>query len=109
MFTKVQIAKMLIVGGFFLYLMNYGLSLIRFYEGEDTVISLNIEDTEEKSESKEKENSEKEDIKEKDKITQDYLERVFADAVLDKKPFPDFYMHNPSIYLDFITPPPKRS
>lgn len=109
MFTKVQIAKMLIVGGFFLYLMNYGLTLISFYDGQDTVISLKMEDSEEKSESKEKESSEKEDFKEKDKITQDYSEKDSTVSNLAKKPFPDFYLHNVSVDLEFSTPPPEYS
>ena len=104
MFTKVQIAKLLIVGGFFLYLMNYGFTLFNFCNGQDTVISLKMEDAEEKSESKEKE-----DFKEKEKITQEFHEN--RAAMIEKRIalFPEFCFCCPSVYLEYITPPPEYS
>lgn len=112
MIIKLQIARLLIVFGFFLNLADYGIELMHLYEGSKSEIVFNIEDTEENSdpiekESSEKESSEKEDFKEKDKISQYYMDEMTAIADLNNKRFPEFYIQNSPVFLEYTTPPPE--
>ncbi len=107
MIIKLQIARLLIVFGFFLNLADYGIELMHLYEGSKSEIVFNIEDTEENSDPIEKESSEKEDFKEKDKISQYYMDEMTAIADLNNKRFPEFYIQNSPVFLEYTTPPPK--
>lgn len=108
MFTKIQIARFLIVFGFVLNLANYSMGLINFYTCEDKM-SVVLEETGENSEKKEKDKSEKEDLQEKDKISQNNFDNQSELADLYISLYPDFYTHNTSVYLEHKTPPPELS
>ncbi len=107
MLTKLQIAKFLIVFGFFLNVANYGIGLVDFYSNEETS-SIVFEETE-NSEKKEKESSEKEDSKEKDKISQYHDEKSSDLKDLVGAFHLNFYLKNSSVYLEQKTPPPEFS
>ncbi|MEW7289433.1 hypothetical protein [Aquimarina sp. 2304DJ70-9] len=107
MLTKLQIAKFLIVFGFFLNITHYGIGLVNFYSSEEKT-SVVFEETE-NSEKKEKESSEKEDFKEKDKISQYHDEKTSDLLDLVGTLHPDFYLKNSSVYLEEKTPPPEFS
>ncbi len=107
MFHKRKIAKFLIVFGFLLNMMNYTVGLIDFYSCEDKTAVV-LEETE-NSEKKEKENTENEDHKEKDKISQFLYENTASVVHTIDSFYPDFYLTNSSVYLEFKTPPPKFS
>lgn len=91
-----------------LSIANYGMNLIEFYSCDDKV-SFVLEETGENSEEKDNENSEKEDTKEKDKISQDNIVNHSGLGDSFFKLYPDFYVHNISVYLEHKTPPPEFS
>lgn len=99
---KLQIARLLIVFGFFLNLADYGIELKYLYEGSKSDIVFNIEDTEENSDP-----VEKEDFKEKDKISQYFLDEVTSISNLSIKRYPEFDIQNSPVFLEYITPPPE--
>ncbi|WP_378180548.1 hypothetical protein [Aquimarina sp. SS2-1] len=104
---KINIARILIISGFLFHLGNYAMELFNFYNGDiDSIVHI-IDDTEEKSESKEKDSSEKEDLKEKDKISQYADEKSTKIAILTLRDFPELNYGNSSVYLDYNTPPPE--
>ncbi|WP_438426287.1 hypothetical protein [Aquimarina macrocephali] len=104
---KLQITRLLIVFGFFLNLVDYGIELMHLYEGSKSEIVFNIEDTEENSDPVEKENSEKEDFKENDKISQYFMDEVTSVSNLSIKRYPEFYIQNSPVFLEYTTPPPE--
>ncbi|WP_106791634.1 hypothetical protein [Aquimarina sp. Aq78] len=104
---KIQIARLLIVFGFFLNLIDYGVELMHLYEGNKSKIVFNIEDTEENSDPLEKESSEIEDFKENDKISQYYMDEITSILHLDINYYPEFYIQNSSVFLEYTTPPPE--
>ncbi|MDY8138770.1 hypothetical protein [Aquimarina sp. 2201CG5-10] len=108
MITKLQIAKFLVVLGFVLSIANYGLGLVTFYSCDEEV-SFVLEEAGESSEEKDNEQSEQEDTKEKDKISQDNI--INHSGLVDSyfNLYPDFYVHNTSVYLEHKTPPPEIS
>lgn len=107
--NKRQIARCLIILGFLISMANYGLQLFDMYDGENTSMILNMDDSEEKSESKENDSSEKEDKKEKDKIYQENVLGQSGLASLFFSLYPDFCTYNTSVYLEHKTPPPEFS
>ncbi len=107
MSTKLQLIKLLIVFGFFLNIINYGIGLVHFYTSEEK-FSIVFEETEH-SEKEEKESSEKEDFKEKDIISQYHDEKTLYVKDLVDAYHPDFYLKNTSVYLEQKTPPPEFS
>ncbi len=109
MVKKRQIARCLIIFGFLISVANYGIQLFDMYKCENTSMILNLDDSEEKSESKENDSSEKEDKKEKDKINQQNTLDPSGLASLYVSLYPDFYTHNTSVYLEQNTPPPEFS
>ena len=102
---KIHIARFLIVFGFMLNLGNYAMELFDFYNGDITSISYALEDTEDKSESKEKDTEDKSN--EKDKIFQYLDDKNTGLAVLTFRDYPEFYYRLSSVYLEFNTPPPE--
>ncbi|WP_109851043.1 hypothetical protein [Aquimarina sp. AU58] len=109
MIIKLQIAKFLILFGFIISIANYGIELFEMYNKENTSMILGLDDSEEKSESKENDNSEKEDKKEKDKIYQENPVNQARLAELYISLYSYFYAHNTSVYLEQKTPPPEVS
>ncbi|WP_062057299.1 hypothetical protein [Aquimarina longa] len=107
MIIKLHIAKFLILLGFFLSLTNYAIELIAFYNEGEHVIAISFEDTEENTNPLEKENSEKEGYKENDKISQYYIDEIAAVAKLSSNHYPEFYIQNSSVFLEYTTPPPE--
>ncbi|MDH7447325.1 hypothetical protein [Aquimarina sp. 2201CG14-23] len=99
----------MIVLGFLLNLSNYTIELFDAYDGDSSSIVFNMDDTEEKSESNENEKSEKEDLKEKEKISQFYQDFNDRAITMLERRYPDFYIHNSSVYLEYSTPPPEHS
>jgi len=106
---KIKIAKYLIISGFLFHLGSYAIELFNFYSDDMASITLAVDDTEDKSESKEKDKSEKEDLKEKDKISQDSYNKSTRVSFLVLKGYPEFYFNNNSVYLEYKTPPPEYS
>lgn len=106
---KIKIARFLIISGFLLNMGNYVLDVFNFYQGDKVSITTTMDDTEEKSESKEKDNSENEDVKEKDKISQYTDAKYNSMATLFFKDYPDVYYGKSSVYLEYTTPPPENS
>jgi hypothetical protein len=98
---KLQITRLLIVFGFFLNLGDYGIELMHLYEGSKTEIVFSIEDTEENSDPVEQENSEK------DKISQYYMGVMTTILNLRNKRYPEFYIQNSPIFIEYTTPPPE--
>jgi len=104
---KIKIARFLIVFGFLLNIATYGLELIDFYGDSTFSVSHVLEDAEDKSESNETDNSEKEELREKDKISQFYSNRNFKVCDIVTKLYPEVFMCNLSVYLEYKTPPPE--
>ncbi|WP_298314522.1 hypothetical protein [uncultured Aquimarina sp.] len=106
---KIKIAKFLIISGFLFHLGNYAIELFDFYSGDIDSIAHIIDDSEDKSESKEKDSSEKEDLKEKDKISQYTYDKNTRVSILILKGYPEINYGKSSVYLEFTTPPPEFS
>ena len=104
---KIHIARFLIVFGFMLNLGNYVVELVDFYNGDIASISYAMEDTEDKSESKEKDTEDKSESKEKDKISQYVNDKTTGISILELKDYPEFYFRLSSVYLEYNTPPPE--
>lgn len=107
MVTKLQIAKFLILFGFLLNLMNYSIELFDLYIGDSREVVYSIDDSEGNLDPIEKESSEKEDFKEKDKISQYYAEEMAAISKMAGKHYPEFYIQNSPVFLEYKTPPPE--
>ncbi|WP_344924939.1 hypothetical protein [Aquimarina addita] len=102
-------AKLLVGLGFVLSLTQCSLNLFNFYTENFHKISLILDDTEEKSESKDSQGSEKEDLIEKEKISQHYensLKILLAEKQIS---YPNFHLNAHNVHLEQHTPPPKKS
>ncbi len=106
---KIKIAKLLVISGFLFHLGSYAIELFNFYVGDIDSIAQFIDDTEEKSESKEKDGSENEDLKEKDKIAQHTDDNSTKIDILILKSYPGVNYGNSFVYLEYCTPPPEYS
>ena len=97
----------MVITGFMISMVNFGLEFVSFYTNED--FAFVVEEMEENSESSEKEGSEKENIKDTDKISQCFSSRIFEINDLNTHDYPEKGFSGISVYLEYYTPPPEIS
>ena len=104
--SKQKIARLLVVFGFILSMVNYGLDLVSFYT--DNEFAFVMEEAEENSESSENEETEMEDLKETNKISQLYTNRIFEASTIHIHSYPERKFYGISVFLEYTTPPPEK-
>lgn len=103
--SKQKIAKLLVITGFVISMVNFGLELVSFYTNDD--FAFVMEEMEENSEPSEKEGTEKEDFKENDKISQFYSNKLFEIKTKNIHSYPNKNFSGTLVYLEYSTPPPE--